>query len=199
MDLILIMTLQVVDNPTEMRKMIEEKNKVNNKSRLLAGYCWKWESKKDFNKYDIVFPEYDFKMKWNLAAKEPWAIGKNSVNEIGCIHTCQGLEFDYVGVIIGEDIRYENGKIITDFTKRDSGDKSIKGIKKLYKENKEEALAKADEIIKNTYRVLLTRGMKGCYIYCRDEALQNYLKERSNMISRNISYKDVEAEYKINA
>ena len=191
--------LQVVDNPTEMRKMIEEKNKVNNKSRLLAGYCWKWESKKDFNKYDIVFPEYDFKMKWNLAAKEPWAIGKNSVNEIGCIHTCQGLEFDYVGVIIGEDIRYENGKIITDFTKRDSGDKSIKGVKKLYKENKEEALAKADEIIKNTYRVLLTRGMKGCYIYCRDEALQNYLKERSNMISRNISYKDVEAEYKINA
>ena len=179
--------------------MIEEKNKVNNKSRLLAGYCWKWESKKDFNKYDIVFPEYDFKMKWNLAAKEPWAIGKNSVNEIGCIHTCKGLEFDYVGVIIGEDIRYENGKIITDFTKRDSGDKSIKGIKKLYKENKEEALAKADEIIKNTYRVLLTRGMKGCYIYCRDEALQNYLKERSNMISRNISYKDVEAEYKINA
>ena len=85
------------------------------------------------------------------------------------------------------------------FTKRDSGDKSIKGVKKLYKENKEEALAKADEIIKNTYRVLLTRGMKGCYIYCRDEALQNYLKERSNMISRNISYKDVEAEYKINA
>ena len=55
------------------------------------------------------------------------------------------------------------------------------------------------KIIKNTYRVLLTRGMKGCYIYCRDEALQNYLKERSNMISRNISYKDVEAEYKINA
>ena len=191
--------LQVVDNPAEMRKMIEEKNKVNNKSRLLAGYCWKWESKKDINKYDIVFPEYDFKMKWNLNDKEPWAIGKNSVNEIGCIHTCQGLEFDYVGVIIGEDIRYENGKIITDFTKRDSGDKSIKGIKKLYKENKEEALAKADEIIKNTYRVLLTRGMKGCYIYCRDEALQNYLKERSNMISRNISYKDIEVEYKINA
>ena len=189
----------MVDNPAEMRKMIEEKNKVNNKSRLLAGYCWKWESKKDINKYDIVFPEYDFKMKWNLNDKEPWAIGKNSVNEIGCIHTCQGLEFDYVGVIIGNDIRYENGKIITDFTKRDSGDKSIKGIKKLYKENKEEALAKADEIIKNTYRVLLTRGMKGCYIYCRDEALQNYLKERSNMISRNISYKDIEVEYKINA
>ena len=191
--------LQVVDNPAEMRKMIEEKNKVNNKSRLLAGYCWKWESKKDINKYDIVFPEYDFKMKWNLNDKEPWAIGKDSVNEIGCIHTCQGLEFDYVGVIIGNDIRYENGRIITDFTKRDSGDKSIKGIKKLYKENKEEALAKADEIIKNTYRVLLTRGMKGCYIYCRDEALQNYLKERSNMISRNISYKDIEVEYKINA
>ena len=56
------------------------------------------------------------------------------------VFTCQGLEFDYVGVIIGEDIRYENGKIITDFTKRDSGDKSIKGIKKLYKENKKRFL-----------------------------------------------------------
>lgn len=77
-----------------------------------------------------------------------FAIDENSVNEAGCIHTTQGLEFDYVGVIIGDDLRYEDGKIITDFEKRASTDQSIKGIKKLYKENKEEALQRADEIIK---------------------------------------------------
>ena len=102
----------------------------------------------------------------------------NSVNEIGCIHTSQGLEFDYVGVIIGKDLRYENGKIVTDFTERASTDKSLFGIKKMYKENSEKALKTADEIIKNTYRTLLTRGQKGCYIYCEDKELAEYLRMR---------------------
>ena len=179
--------------------MIIEKNKVNNKSRMLAGYCWKWITKNDKNedKFDIVINEYDFKMKWNLNSQEPWAIGENSVNEIGCIHTCQGLEFDYVGVIIGEDMRYENGQIITDFTKRASTDKSLSGIKKLYKEDRQAALEKADELIKNTYRVLMTRGMKGCYIYCVDEGLQKYLKYRINMIRNNLTHKEIEDVYNI--
>ena len=60
---------------------------------------------------------------------------ENSVNEAGCIHTAQGLEFDYVGVIIGKDMRYENGKIVTDFTQRANTDQSLKGIKTLYKKN----------------------------------------------------------------
>lgn len=71
-------------------------------------------------------------------------------------------------------------KIITDFTKRASTDQSIKGLKKLYKENKEEALKRADEIIKNTYRTLMTRGQKRCYIYCTDKKLSDYLKKRLN-------------------
>lgn len=191
--------IKVVDNPSEIRNMIIEKNKVNNKSRMLAGYCWQWITKNDKSedKFDIVINEYDFKMKWNLNSQEPWAIGENSVNEIGCIHTCQGLEFDYVGVIIGEDMRYENGQIITDFTKRASTDKSLSGIKKLYKEDRQAALEKADELIKNTYRVLMTRGMKGCYIYCVDEGLQKYLKYRINMIRNNLTHKEIEDVYNI--
>lgn len=63
-------------------------------------------------------------MSWNLGNSSTWAINPNSVNEIGCIHTSQGLGFDYVGVIIGKDLRYENGKIVTDFTKRAKTDKS---------------------------------------------------------------------------
>jgi uncharacterized protein len=71
-------------------------------------------------------------MAWNLGNTETWAIDPESVNQIGCIHTSQGLEFDYVGVIIGDDIRYEDGKIITDFTKRANTDASIKGLKSMF-------------------------------------------------------------------
>ena len=168
---------RVFDSPNEVRDIIIEKNNINNRSRMLAGYCWKW------NKAEQNNPEYndivigDFGMSWNLGSGEPFAIRDSSINEIGCIHTSQGLEFDYVGVIIGDDIRYENGNIVTDFTKRASTDQSMKGIKKLSKENPELANAKADEIIKNTYRTLLTRGMKGCYVYCTNPELAQYLKK----------------------
>lgn len=170
--------IRILDDPQEVLDLVVEKNKVNNKSRLLAGYCWQWPSKhrKDTTYHDIQIG--DFGISWNLDNGQAFAISENSVHEAGCIHTTQGLEFDYVGVIIGDDMRYKNGKIITDFTKRASTDQSIKGLKKLYKENKEQALNKADEIIKNTYRTLMTRGMKGCYVYCTDASLRDYMKTR---------------------
>lgn len=170
--------IRILDDPQEVLDLVIKKNKVNNKSRLLAGYCWQWPSKyrKDTTYHDIQIG--DFSISWNLENGQAFAISENSVHEAGCIHTTQGLEFDYVGVIIGDDMRYENGKIITDFTKRASTDQSIKGLKKLYKENKEEALNRADEIIKNTYRTLMTRGMKGCYVYCTDTNLRDYMKTR---------------------
>lgn len=173
--------VRLMDSPNEVRALVEQKNKINNKARMLAGYCWEWPKKyrNDTNYYDIQID--DFGMSWNLELGEPYAISETSINEVGCIHTSQGLEFDYVGVIIGEDLRYENGKIITDFTKRASTDQSLKGIKTLYKKDKESALKKADELIKNTYRTLLSRGMKGCYIYCCDKGLSDYLKERLEM------------------
>lgn len=169
--------IRICDSPEEVRELILEKNKINNKSRMVAGYCWNWikEGKNNSDFHDIQIG--DFGMSWNLGSSSTWAIDPESVNEIGCIHTCQGLEFDYVGVIIGEDLRYDDG-IITDFTKRARTDQSLKGLKGLYKKNKEEALKIADRIIKNTYRTLLTRGQKGCYIYCVDKDLQEYLKKR---------------------
>lgn len=85
------------------------------------------------------------------------------------------LEFDYVGVIIGDDMRYENNHIVTDYSKRAKTDQSLKGINKIAKEQgKEEANRIADSIIKNTYRTLMTRGMKGCYVYCKDMELKKY-------------------------
>ena len=182
---------RVVDSPEELRDLIFEKNEINNSARLLAGYCWDWikEGKANSNIHDIEIG--DFSMSWNLNNTNTWAIDENSVNEIGCIHTSQGLEFDYVGVILGFDIRYENGQIITDFTERARTDQSLKGIKTRYKQNPEEALKLADEIIKNTYRTLMTRGMKGCYIYCEDVNLENYFKERVSKLTGNtVEYSD---------
>ena len=172
---------KVFDDPNEMRKAIEDKNKLNNKSRLVAGYCWNWptgNTRNDTNFHEITIPEHNFEISWNLDGGEAFAIGENSINEAGCIHTVQGLEFDYVGVIIGDDIRYENGHILTDYTKRAKTDTSLNGIKKLAKEQgQDKANIIADAIIKNTYRTLMTRGMKGCYIYCTDSQLSAYFKK----------------------
>lgn len=169
--------IRILDSPDEVRDMIFERNKVRNQSRILAGYCWNWikEGQNNSSVHDIKIG--DFEMSWNLGNTSTFAIDENSVNEIGCIHTSQGLEFDYAGVIIGDDMRYEGGHIVTDFSKRASTDQSLKGIKTLYKKDPQLALQEADEIIKNTYRTLMTRGMKGCYVYCTDKKLAEYLKE----------------------
>ena len=170
--------IRILDSPMEMRELILEKNHIShNKARILAGYCWDWkkEGVNDSAVYDIKIG--DFEISWNLKNTTTFAIDEDSVHEAGCIHTSQGLEFDYVGVIIGDDMRYENGTVVTDFTKRARTDQSLKGIKKLYKENPIRAKKEADEIIKNTYRALMTRGMNGCYIYCTDQNLSAYLKK----------------------
>jgi len=175
---------RVYDNPNEMRAEIEKLNEGRNKSRIVAGYCWNWhkDTRFDTNIPDIVIPEFDFEMSWNLDNTATWAIDEDSVKESGVIHTCQGLEFDYVGVIIGDDLRYVNGKVITDYTKRAKTDRSLWGIKKMLKENPEQAKKVADQVIRNTYRTLMTRGQKGCFIYCTDKELAAYIKERLNLM-----------------
>ena len=168
---------QIFDSVKELEKAIREKNKESNKARLVAGYCWEWVSKNDSEKFDIVFPAEKFKMKWNLSASsQTWIIQPNSVNEVGCIHTCQGLEVDYVGVIVGDDLVARDGELITQPSKRAKSDKSLNGFKKAMKESPIEAELKADEIIRNTYRTLMTRGMKGCYVYFADNATAEYFK-----------------------
>lgn len=189
--------IKVVETPQQMQQLIEEKNKINNKARIVAGYCWEWkkDGRNNSNFKDIQIKEHDFSISWNLGNSSTWAIDSESVNEAGCIHTCQGLEFDYVGVIIGNDMRYENGKIVTDFFQRATTDQSIKGLKGMYKKNPTQALALADDIIKNTYRTLMTRGQKGCYIYCTDKNLSDYLKKRLGQFDKVIRYIPVGDDY----
>ena len=169
----------VLDSPQEMFDDIKERNRENDRSRMLAGYCWEWPKadRGNTDAHDIRIE--DFEISWNLADGEDFAISPTSINEAGCIHTTQGLEFEYVGVIIGDDLRYEDGRLVTDFTKRARGDSSIRGLKTMAKKDPSQAQHVADEIIKNTYRTLMTRGMRGCYVYATDPGLREYLKERA--------------------
>ena len=168
----------VCESASEMRDLIYHRNQENNKARMVAGYCWDWiTKKKDPDGFDITFPAEDFKARWNLDKDGSlWIMAPDSVKEVGCIHTCQGLELDYVGVIIGSDFLVRNGEVVTEATNRSSQDRSIHGYKKLLKADPDTAKAKAAEIIKNTYRTLMTRGMKGCYVYSPDAETNAYLQ-----------------------
>jgi DUF2075 family protein len=166
---------QIFDDPQKLHHVIKEKNKDKNKARVVAGYCWKWVSKKKPELYDIEIGDYC--ARWNLDKDgQAWIIQPDSVSEVGCIHTCQGLEVDYVGVIIGPDLVVRNGKVVTVPKERANSDKSIHGWKKQMKENPEETVKNLDAIIKNTYRTLMTRGMKGCYVYFTDKETREFFK-----------------------
>ena len=110
---------RVYDDPNELFREIALLNETNNASRLVAGYCWDWKGKKDPMVKDVAIPEHNFEMKWNLDQDGPlWILQPNSINEVGCIHTCQGLELDYVGVIIGKDFVVRDGIVQTDANER---------------------------------------------------------------------------------
>jgi len=146
---------------------------------MVAGYCWEWHSKKNPELNDVVIPEFDFGMRWNLTTDGSlWIISSDSVNEIGCIHTCQGLEVEYIGVIVGLDLVVRDNKVLTNPAARAKMDRSISGYKTLLQKNPEEGKDTIRAIIKNTYRTLMTRGMKGCYVYFMDKETEKFFKSR---------------------
>lgn len=173
---------RVFDDPKDLQKAIYEKNKINNKARIVAGYCWSWDSKEDLSAYDFKEDEFGFNMKWNMTDyRGKWIIDPNSVSEVGCIHTAQGLEVDYIGVIIGKDLIVRDDNVLVDPSSRDVRDRTILGWKKGMRENPDYWQPLLEKIIKNTYRTLMTRGMKGCYIYCSDEETRSYFQKVANL------------------
>ena len=163
---------RVFDDASSMRESLREKNAINNKARMVAGYCYDWDVKNHRGDVDIVLPG-GFQARWNLANDKIWAINPRSFEEVGCIHTAQGLEFDYVGVLIGKDLTYDksSGRVVTDKTAISRDDKSS-GIRTA-------SDIDARRLILNTYKTLLTRGQKGCYVYCEDEALRDYFRSKT--------------------
>lgn len=160
---------QIFDDPCKMRDALRQKNTINNKARMVAGYCYDWNVKHGRGDTDIELPG-GFMAKWNLENDSIWAINPNSFEEVGCIHTAQGLEFDYVGVLIGKDLTFDKitGRVKTDKAAISKDDKSS-GIRGASDDE-------ARRLILNTYKTLLTRGQKGCFVYCEDVALRDYFK-----------------------
>ena len=161
---------RVFDDPSAMREALREKNLINNKARMVAGYCYNWNVKNGRGDVDIELPG-GFQAKWNLANDKIWAINPRSFEEVGCIHTAQGLEFDYVGVLIGKDLTFDKttGTIVVNqhAISRDDKSSGIRGASE----------KEARRLILNTYKTLLTRGQKGCFVYCEDEALREHFKK----------------------
>lgn len=164
--------IKVFDNPNEMIERIKQLDKKIGLCRNVAGYDWEWKSKdksiEEIRKKDL----YDFNFEgkkyiWNHT-REGWILSSNAVNEIGCVHTVQGYDLNYVGVVIGPDLSYnkEKNKIEVHIDKLK--DKNVK------RGTDEKTV---QEYIINTYKVLLERGIKGCYIYACDESMQEYLKQ----------------------
>lgn len=165
---------RIYSTPNKLFKAVKEKNDEGFKARLVAGYAWDWTSLSENNDraqiLDVSMPEYDFAMPWNQRTKsELWAILPNGLEQIGCVHTIQGLEFDYIGVIIGNDLRYNRatGKVeaVWNEYKDKAGKKGLKNDPMTF-----------NALVKNIYRILLSRGMRGCYVFCRDKNLRDYLQ-----------------------
>lgn len=163
---------RIFDDASQMRKALREKN-AENKARMVAGYCYDWNVKHHRSDVDICLPG-GFQAKWNLENDKIWAINPNSFEEVGCIHTAQGLEFDYVGVLIGKDLTYDTttGRVQTNKSAISKDDKSS-GIRGASDDD-------AHRLILNTYKTLLTRGQKGCFIFCEDEPLREYIRRMMN-------------------
>lgn len=170
---------KIASSPIELEKMIREKNEEGYSARMVAGFCWPWSKIPDADGNlvnDIVIG--DFKRPWNAhpdirnlkdnIPKAPkWASDENGINQIGCIYTAQGFEFDYIGVIVGKDLSYDltEGKLKCD--KEYCKDVMVKRAKENF-----------DTMIKNTYRVLLSRGMKGCYVWFEDQEAEWLVRSR---------------------
>jgi uncharacterized protein len=158
---------KVVSNPHQLKEEIVDKRG----GRLLAGYAWDWNKTIVNGKLpdDVVIEEHGFALPWNDPNRIDWAIHPDCSNQIGCIHTVQGLEMDYVGVIIGNDLGYDeesNQIVVRREAFKDKGAKPAKP-----KKGHADPLV---ELVRNTYKTLMTRGMKGCYIYCCDKGLEKY-------------------------
>lgn len=158
---------KIYDDLGRMVEDVKKKNKDVELSRLVAGYAWPWKSKKDPKAYDIEIG--DVKLRWNSTI-DNWVNSPNAINEVGCIHTAQGYEFNYTGVIVGPELSFDP-KSQKFFIKEEHycDRNGFSGI-----EDPEEL----KRYILNIYKTLLTRGIEGAYVYFVDKEVEKFVKSR---------------------
>lgn len=161
---------KIYDDLKEMIEGIKKKDSEHSLSRVVAGFAWPWDTSKGRADYDI---EIDgLKLVWNSVTSD-WVNSKNALNEIGCIHTIQGYDLNYAGVIIGPELSYDEAtkKLVVDQDKY----KDINGKRSI---TEPEELQK---YIVNIYKTLLTRGIKGTYVFVVDKALREHFKKLTQL------------------
>ena len=167
---------KICDSPNELRYLINQKMENGANARILAGYAWPWTAAGNGNANgqieDVNISEFEFSMPWNSRQiGTTWAIDNDGINQIGCVHTSQGLEFDYVGIIVGKDLQFnpETNSFFTNWNDYFDS-KGKQGLR-----NNPDEL---NRLIRNIYRILFTRAMKGCYVYFVDKETEKYFKSR---------------------
>lgn len=179
------------DDLSQMIDRIKKKDEFHGLSRMVAGYAWEWLSNKNPEVYDIVIGET--RLKWNSATVD-WINSTDSINEVGCIHTTQGYDLNYTGIIIGPELDYDfaSGKFIVD--KKKYKDKNGKNSIP----NEEELL----DFIINIYKTILQRGIQGTYVYVCNDNLRRFLKQfiqpfNSSTQQNSIQISDIPSENSI--
>lgn len=170
--------LQIMDSPQKLEEAIREKVQAGYTGRLMAGFCWPWSDSDSQGNLRNDVKIGDYQRPWNakpesriLAQGIPksnlWAYDPNGIEQIGCVYTAQGFEFDYAGVIFGKDLTYDFDKQQWIGNPACSADNVVRRAKGTF-----------TDLVKNTYRVLLSRGMKGCYIHFLDKDTERFFKSR---------------------
>jgi len=172
--------VQLHGTPAKLEQVIRKANGDGLTARLSAGFCWPWS---DPNHDGTLIDDVqvgDWSMPWNAKSKarklhkavpksDYWATDPRGVNQVGCIYTAQGFEYDYAGVIWGTDLVIRNGRWVGQ--PKESKDSQLK------RSVKSGALT-FEDLVKNTYRVLLTRGMRACHLYVVDDETRQYIASR---------------------
>jgi DUF2075 family protein len=170
---------QIFESPESLDVAIKQKTSEGFSARMTAGFCWPWSKPTNDGTLVEDVEIGRFSRPWNakpnagrLAKGIPkaslWAHDPNGIDQVGCIYTAQGFEFDYVGVIWGLDLKHDFDEM------QWTGDKTV-SYDTVVKRSKDQFI----DLIKNTYRVLLTRGMKGCYVCFLDKDTERFVRSRT--------------------
>lgn len=163
--------LRFYDDFGAMRRAILDRDAEHGLARLVAGYAWEWVSQKDRDAYDITIDGE--RMRWNTRPVD-WVNSATSLDEMGSIHTIQGYDLNVAGVVIGRDLRYDRDARRIRFDRAQYRDRNGKA------NNNQLGLTYSDdqllEYVRNIYTVLLTRGIRGTYVYVCDPELREYLR-----------------------
>lgn len=164
--------VEIVNSPEEMEALLKLKNQEGFKARITAGYCWTWNDPNTDGTlpHDVVIGNWS--KPWNVKGDrgvggymsgELWAIDPKGFDQIGCVYTVQGFEYEWNGVIMGPDLVWRNNRWVA--VPSGSKDPAMRGLE----------VSNFEKLIKNTYKVLLTRGLSGTLLYSVDDETQKYL------------------------